>query len=173
LIKQYNVILTRTDDYNVPVDDRLAKSNHAGADLFISIHTGGSMLRNQAGMSIFYFEKQSLKELAPDVYPPDFSTPAHLEPWQFIKPVHIERSRYFAELLKKTLQEDQKNLKITNNGAPLLIAAGADMPAVLIEIGYVTNPGDAKSLNNTDILNSYAQSIARAIDAFFSDKLHL
>jgi N-acetylmuramoyl-L-alanine amidase len=173
LINRYKVILTRTDDYNVSVDDRLSKSNHAGADLFISIHTGGSILRNLAGMSIFYFEKQSVKELATNVYLSDFSTPEHLEPWQFIKPVHIERSRYLAELLKMTLQEDQRNLKIAINGAPLLIAAGADMPTVLIEIGYITNPGDAKSLNNPDILNSYAESITKAIDAFFSDKLHL
>ena len=170
---RYKVLLTRTDDYNVPFEDRLAKSNHAQANLFISIHTGGSMLHNLAGISIFYYDKQTVKELSLEESLSGSTEAKHMEPWEYIKPVHLERSRYFAELLKMKLLDNQKDLKITITGAPLLIAAGADMPTVLIEIGYITNPGDAKSLNNTDILNSYAKSIVKAIDTFFSDKLHL
>ena len=173
LKNRYKVLLTRTDDYDVSLEDRLAKSNHARADLFISIHTGGSTLHNLGGLSIFYYEKPPLKGLSPEESLSGSAIPERLEPWEYIKPIHIERSRYFAELLKMQLHEDQKDLKITINGVPLLIATGADTPTVLIEIGYITNPGDAKSLNNTDILNSYAKNIAKAVDAFFSNKLHL
>jgi N-acetylmuramoyl-L-alanine amidase len=172
LKNRYKVLLTRTDDYDVPFEDRLAKANHARADLLISIHAGGSMLHNIGGISIFYYEKPLVKELSSKASLPGSIAAKHLEPWGYIKPVHIERSRYFAELLKMQLLDDQKDLKITITGAPLMIAAGADMPALLIEIGYITNPGDAQSLNNKDILYSYAKSIVNAIDAFFSDKLH-
>jgi N-acetylmuramoyl-L-alanine amidase len=173
LKNRHKVLLTRTDDYDVRLENRLAKSNHARADLFISIHTGGSTLHNLGGMAIFYYEKPPLKELSPEVSLSDSAKTEHLEPWDYIKPVHIERGRYFAELLRMQLQEDQKDLKITINGVPLLVATGADMPTVLIEIGYITNPRDAQSLNNKEILNSYAKSIVKAVDAFFSDKLHL
>jgi N-acetylmuramoyl-L-alanine amidase len=173
LKNRHKVLLTRTDDYDVPLEDRLAKSNHARADLFISIHTGGSTLHNLGGMAIFYYEKPPIKGLSPEESLPGSAEPERLEPWEYIKPNHIERSKYFAELLKMQLHKDQKDVKITINGVPLLIATGADTPTVLIEIGYITNPGDAQSLNNKDILDSYAKSIVKAVDAFFSDKLHL
>jgi N-acetylmuramoyl-L-alanine amidase len=170
---RYRVLLTRTDDYDVPLEDRIAKANHAQADLFISIHTGGSLLHKVGGISIFYYENPPVKELSPEASLSGSTGPKHLEPWEYVKPVHIERSRYFAELLKIQLMDDREDLKITLSGAPLVIAAGADMPTLLIEIGTLTNPKDAQSLNNTDILNSYAESILKAIDAFFSDTLHL
>jgi N-acetylmuramoyl-L-alanine amidase len=51
--------------------------------------------------------------------------------------------------------------------------SGADMPAVLIEIGYITNPLDAKALNDETHLSNVAHAICDAIDDFFSNEHRL
>jgi len=170
---KYKVLLTRTDDYDVPFEDRIAKSNHAQADLFISIHNGGSLLHNLSGMSIFYYEKSPGSAYSPETT--DHAVPAvnQLALWDVVTPEHIEHSKYLAELIKLRLLENSNTLKLTISGVPLFVAVGADMPTLLIEIGYVTNPGDAQLLNNTEVLIGYARSILKAVDDFFSNKLRL
>lgn len=170
---RYKVIMSRTDDYDLSLEDRVAKSNYARADLFISIHTGGSTLHNLSGMALYYYEPPAILVFDPETILHTAGTPKHLEIWDQVKPEQIEKSKYFAELLKMRLLETHRNLKISVSGAPLMVATGANMPVMLMEIGYVTNPGDAESLNNTEILAGYAESILKAVDDFFSDRLHL
>jgi N-acetylmuramoyl-L-alanine amidase len=52
-------------------------------------------------------------------------------------------------------------------GAPLLVLEGADMPAVCLEIGYITNPAEEKSLQDTSVLSNIVRSIRNGIDDFF------
>lgn len=170
---RYRVLLTRTDDYDIPFEDRISRSNYARADLFISIHTGGSPLRHVEGMSFFYYGKEAVKDAASETPLSGAGQSNLLESWETVDPLHVEKSRYLAELIKMRLLEDRNDLKITIMSAPLVIAKGAGMPVLLLEIGYVTNPGDAKKLNNDKILEGYARSVAKAVDDFFSDKLHL
>ena len=173
LKSNFKVLLTRTDDYDVPFEDRIAKSNHAHAELFISIHAGGSLLHNRSGLGIFYYEKAPVMEFSRETAPVASIAGDQLAFWDTIKPEHIESSKYLAELLKARLLEDQKNLKLAVMGMPLFVAAGTDMPTLLIEIGYVTNPGDARMLSDTEMLIGYARSILKAVNDFFSDKLRL
>ena len=55
----YRVILTRTDDYWLDIPARTATANHVAADLFISIHTGGSYLHKASAMTLYYFKEVS------------------------------------------------------------------------------------------------------------------
>ena len=71
-------------------------------------------------------------------------------------------------MIRKRLTQADKNLKLTTSGAPLMVMSGADMPAVLIEIGYITNPLDAKALSDRKSLLTLADAICDAIDDFFS-----
>ncbi|MBW2681718.1 MAG: N-acetylmuramoyl-L-alanine amidase, partial [Deltaproteobacteria bacterium] len=50
---------------------------------------------------------------------------------------------------------------------PLKVLEGADMPAVCLEIGYITNPAEEKSLQDINVLSNIAQSIRNGIDDFF------
>jgi len=59
----YRVILTRTDDYLLDIPARTAAANHLEADLFISIHAGGSFLHQASGMSLYYFKETSFLDL--------------------------------------------------------------------------------------------------------------
>jgi N-acetylmuramoyl-L-alanine amidase len=171
LQKSYKVLLTRTDDYNVALEDRIAKANHARADVFISIHTGASLLHNIGGISIFYYEKPPVADLKGENAVP-VETP-QLESWDVVKPEQIDQSKYLAELVKKRLLENHIQGNLIVAGIPLFIAVGTEMPTILIEIGFITNPGDVEMLTNSEKLQACVHSIAQAVDDFFSDKLRL
>ena len=59
LKKTYKVVLTRKDDYQIDAFKRSALANHLKADLFISIHTGGSFRSYPKGISLFYYDNPS------------------------------------------------------------------------------------------------------------------
>ena len=55
-------------------------------------------------------------------------------------------------------------------GAPLLVLQGANMPAILIEIGYLTNPADEKKLTDQGFLKEFARAIRKGIDEYFEQE---
>jgi len=96
-----------------------------------------------------------------------------IKAWRHNRPGLVEKSRHLTELIRKRLTQKDKNLKPTSTGAPLIVMSGADMPAVLIEIGYITNPLDAKALKDKTHLSNMAHAICDAIDDFFSNEQRL
>ena len=170
----YRVILTRKDDYQVSLFDRTALANHNQADLFISFHTGASYRSNPRGISIFYYESID-RQSSGAGFQDDLQTESSLtiQHWEQRRPHLTNKSRYFVELLKKRLSSKYQDLEIYSGGASLVTLAGARMPAVLIEIGHVTNPLDAKSLSNDAWLTEMAGHFCIAIDEFFADDLSL
>ena len=172
LTKTYQVFLTRKDDYQVDLFERPALANHLMADLFISLHTGGSLRSFPRGMSLFYYERArhsgtTLETQASN--PPESSNT--IKPWEQDRPDLVQKSRHLAELIRRRLDQTDKTLKLTSLGAPLIVMSGADMPAVLIEIGYITNPLDAKMLKDELQLATLAGHVCDAIDDFFADNL--
>ncbi|MBW1836556.1 MAG: N-acetylmuramoyl-L-alanine amidase, partial [Deltaproteobacteria bacterium] len=161
---KYKVILTRTDDYGVDISSRTSTANHLKADIFISIHAGGSFLHTAGGLSTFYYQR--ISESALMIKP---ETIKSLESrnikafWDDIQNQYIEKSRDLARLIQKSIQDQRKYLKCETQGAPLLVLTGADMPAILIEIGYLTNPAEEKALRNLDFLSDLAKGIANGI----------
>ena len=170
----YRVILTRKDDYQVSLFDRTALANHHQADFFVSIHTGASHRSNPRGISVFYHEGskgQSAGTRLKDDLRAETSQTIQL--WEQERPHLARKSRYFVELLKKRLSTNYQDLEFYSGSAPMVVLAGARMPAVLIEMGHVTNPMDAKALNNEAWIAALAAHVCDAIDDFFSDDLSL
>ncbi len=167
LNKTYEVVLTRTDDYFVDLLTRTATANHLNADLFISIHTGGSFLHQASGISLYYYEKASTSAFGPETESMETLKPTPLQaPWSDIQNKHQNTSKTLAELIQTRINETPQ-FKAEIQGAPLMVLEGADMPAVLIEIGYITNPVDEKSLNDISALTDIADKIKSGIDDFF------
>lgn len=160
----YRVVLTRTDDYGVDVAERAATANHLKADLFVSLHTGGSFLHNAGGMAVYYFEKTyqaiSNGEIPEQKQMEGQETATR---WDIVQEAHIHASRSLAEQVQARLQNHVKPTPCKITGAPLLVLRGADMPAILIETGYLTNPMDEKMLQDPDMLAGLADVISRAI----------
>jgi len=174
LKKTYKVVLTRKDDYQIQLFEGPALANHLKADLFVSLHTGASIHSFPRGMCLFYYNVPSGNATAFD---PQATIPAEsseiIKPWERDRPEQLEKSRHLAELIRKRLTQADKKLKLIISGAPLIVMSGANMPAVLIEIGYITNPLDAKALSDETSLSTMAHAICDAIDDFFSNERRL
>jgi N-acetylmuramoyl-L-alanine amidase len=171
LKKTYKVVLTRTDDYWIDILDRTALANHLKADMFISIHTGGSFLHQASGLLVYYYEKISASVFMPEAEPMKTSGNSNLnEIWSDIQNRHQKDSKILAERILYSLKErkeEHNEYTAGIQGAPLMVLEGADMPAILIEIGYITNPKEEKSLNDIVSMSFLAQKIKKGIDIFF------
>jgi N-acetylmuramoyl-L-alanine amidase len=164
----YQVMLTRRDDYQITLFERSALANHHRADLFVSIHTGATIPSNPRGMALFYYESPVRNPFGSGFQPDSYAESSlAIKPWELQRPQVVTKSRYLVELIKKRLLQSNKDLKLTSRGAPLIVLAGVEMPAVLIEIGHVTNPMDAKALKDDARLTELAGQVCDAIDDFF------
>lgn len=158
---EYKVVMTRTGDYGLDLAGRTNTANHSEADLFISIHTGGSFVHHTSGMAIYHY--QDFSE-APPPHKPDKNTPIL---WDRAQTRHLAKSRELAGLIGTRLGRLEAVEERRIQGAPLLLLQAANMPAVLIEIGYLTNPAEGKKLSDQRFLTDLAREIRRAIDEYF------
>jgi len=171
LEKTYNVVLTRTDDYWIDILERTAMANHLNADMFISIHTGGSFLHQASGISLYYYEKASTSALMLETESMEESKSSNFkEQWSNIQGRHQKNSKVLAERILNSLKEkigENVEYSAEIQGAPIMVLEGADTPAILIENGYITNPKEEKSLNDINVLSDMARKIKKGIDIFF------
>ena len=166
----YTVHLTRSDDYQIDLMHRPAVANHLEADLFLSIHTGASTLHNPSGMLIAYYDNQFRLTTPHAATAYDSLTKEDALPsWDEKSAIQVEKSKKLARLLKEKLLKYDQELKVDIRGMPIVVLEGADQPALLIEIGYLTNPADLRKLKNNSVLGNYTDTISTTIDAYFSD----
>jgi N-acetylmuramoyl-L-alanine amidase len=169
--KNYKVILTRIDDYWIDIPDRTAVANHLKADLFISIHTGGSFLHQAKGITIFHYKELSghARGTAADSSKPGDAA-NHQALWDNIQDGHIASSKNLAQIMQNNINNQLKFSKSKIQNADLMVLKGADMPAILIEVGYLTNPGDEKKLQSPEVLSDFARAICNGIDDYFKNQ---
>jgi N-acetylmuramoyl-L-alanine amidase len=165
----YKVTLTRTDDYQVDLDNRTALANHLKADVFVSLHTGGSFVYGAAGPTVYYYQKasssSSTRGESPALPGENNNRPI---PWEHLQDRYREKSRILARLIRSRLSEMNSILNSRVQGAPLAVLKGAHMPAILIEVGYLTNPAEEKNLRNKRFLMDVAAEISKGIEDFLS-----
>jgi len=171
LKREYRVILTRTDDIRVKLEERTAQANHHKADLLISIHTGGSLVHGTSGFFIYHYQAAAEKPAEPGANQPNRGQ-ADNGPilWERAQERHLANSRILAHLIRTSLTDSGIVQESLVQGAPLLLLQGANMPAILIEIGYLTNPTEEKKLSDQRYLINLAKQITRGIDAYFEQE---
>ncbi len=169
LIDNYDVFLTRNDDYHIRIPDRISIANHLKADLYISIHTAASFLQQTNGMVIFYYNDSNTRSPSP---PHPLSSKLNAienqqVAWDEIQNRHTVLSKKFAEIIEQQIKNYGNAKQITIESASLVPLKGADMPAVLIEFGHITNPSEEISFNDSETLSDYAEIIRRSVEIFF------
>lgn len=171
LEKKYRVVLTRTGDYDMDLYQRTEIANHERADVFISLHTGGSFVIQKEGMSVFYYHRQPALPGSSGQERQNGSV-GGAEPvaWQDIQLQHQKESIVLAGLVQSNFNKMGVDPPCTLKQAPLEVLKGADMPAVAIEIGYLTHPAEAARLDNPSELDRIARAIERAVDQFLNKK---
>lgn len=167
--KEYTVELTRSGDYGLDIPDRANAANHLVADVFISIHTGGSFRHNASGITIFYFmelpDRAPLSESKSTKFLDNGDT---VMLWDRIQDKHTKSSAVLAKSIRSRISEKVKLPGCKIESAPLLVLRGADMPAVLIEAGYLTNPAEEKALKDPEVISQLIAAIREGIYDFFS-----
>jgi len=165
------VLLTRDDDRLVPIDDRPALANNNKADLFISLHANASMRRSASGATVYSaaFDSNAAAQATPGERVPTFGgglREIDLVPWDLAQTRHIDESTMFAGLLERTFRDRVPLANRAVDRAPLRVLQSANMPAVLIEMGYLTNPEQEKLLSGDSFQNALVQSVYDAIVRF-------
>jgi N-acetylmuramoyl-L-alanine amidase len=167
------VLLTREDDRNVPIDDRTAIANNNKADLFISLHVNGSLRPGTAGAVIYCaeFDKDAARTAAAGGAGrvPAFgggSREIELVPWDLAQTRHLDQSQAFASLLEHQFRDRVPLGARSIDRAPLRVLESANMPAVMIEMGYLTNADQAKMLTGDAFQNALVTALVDAVVKF-------
>jgi N-acetylmuramoyl-L-alanine amidase len=168
LESQYKVILTRSDDYQVELHQRDAIANQADADLLISLHTGASFVHATRGMTVYYYSDADRGAPSDAMDRPVAADDA--QQWDLTQNRYQAASLALATALKKRLDKGPESPGCSLRGAPLTVLEGADMPAVLIEIGHITHPATETRLAALKDGGWLAEQIADGIMDFLSQR---
>jgi N-acetylmuramoyl-L-alanine amidase len=171
LMTSCQVVLTRSGDYGLELAERTAVANRSAADIFISLHTGSSFISSINGSAVYFYQPFTESSLTAEAQTPKTMTDSSLSlSWDQIQLKYQTSSEKLAKLIQHEIVATGSSPNTKIQGAPLLVLEGADMPAVAVEIGNLSNPNEEKMLHDPEFLSRIAQAIARGIDAFLTQK---
>jgi N-acetylmuramoyl-L-alanine amidase len=166
------VLLTRDGDQAVGLDQRASLANNNKADLFISLHANASVRPSVAGAEVFYLSLEGYGEAAQRaVQAPRDALPVlgggtrdiEVIPWELAQARYIDQSAGFARAIEGALRERMPMSPRSLQQAPFRVLVGVNMPAALVELGFLTNTAQEQQLLSDDHQNAIAQAIVEAI----------
>ncbi len=167
------VVYTRKDDTFIPLETRTAIANQQRADLFVSVHANSSSDEDARGVETYYLNFTSSPEaLEVAARENAVSEKSIYELQDLVKKIalkeKIEESREFAGDVQESLHSGlaAKSPAIRNRGvkkAPFIVLIGANMPSILAEISFVSNPTDEHRLETSEYRQRIAESLYRGI----------
>ncbi len=176
----YEVVLTRKDDTFISLEERTALANTNNADLFISLHINAHPSAKVRGLETYYLNLTTNAE-AMRVAARENATSTHqMSELQDIlsdimKNSKIDESSRLAQQVHNSIlsEADKKGFaEIKNLGvkqAPFYVLIGAQMPAILIELAFISNEKDVDNLKNQTFLEMLTKEISEGIRAYVSD----
>lgn len=179
----YKVVLTRNDDVFIPLDQRVQIARSANADLFISLHSDSGMNDQTRGASVYTLSDKGSDRAAKSMLDKnDWLVNASL-PTQdkAVKQILFDltqretknRSANFAQILLDNIDQDVPLLAKSHRDAGFAVLLAPDVPAVLLEMGFITNRDDERLLAGDDTRKDFMNSVGDAIDAYFAQSIHL
>ena len=169
------VILTRDDDRAVRADERAALANNTKADLFLSLHANGAPSPMVAGAEVFHLRLDREGEDARRAAQAEaVSLPilggatreVEVIQWDLAQARHVDASAVLAGMLEEELASRVTMSPRPLQQAPLRVLVGANMPAALVEMGYLTNPAQEKVVRSEAYQGLVAQAIFNVIVKF-------
>jgi N-acetylmuramoyl-L-alanine amidase len=175
------VIFTRADDTFVPLEERTRLANDKKADLFLSIHANSSRISRIAGSETFYLNLTTSED-ALEVAARENATsqmPIH-ELHDLIQKItlanKVQESREFAGYIQKALYSGvPRNRGFRNRGvkkAPFVVLVGAQMPSVLAEVAFLSNPRDEGLLKRSEYRQRVAEALFKGVSQYASALSH-
>jgi len=172
---KYDVRLTRESDVYVEHEDRVTMARKWGAELFISLHADAAGATSVSGASVYTISARGETRIDREATKNDWKiaiedgTPERLNGLleDLVKRETRTRSAEFAELLLPQLEKAGPVLRNTHRNAGFYVLLAPDVPAVLLELGFLTNEADAKRLQSEKGRKAAVEAIAAAIDTYF------
>jgi N-acetylmuramoyl-L-alanine amidase len=174
-----HVVQTREDDRAVPIDQRTAIANNNKAALFISLHANAAWSPAVSGAEVYHLRPdRTVAEVRLDAESSAITLPVlgggtrtvDVIRWDLAQARHIDASARFATMLGAALGSKVPMSPRPVQAASLRVLEGADMPAVLVEVAYLTNPGQEKLAGSDAFKDGIAQAIFDTVAAFRSDQ---
>ena len=182
----YQAVLIRSDDSTVSLNDRYQNARKFGADAFVSIHADGFRLESVKGASVFIWSDKSSSSVArnlsdkerkriqaqiKNIKSYDFNEDAARELYPKTYKKKVDQSKMLGLKILDQLKRDpftkihKKNVEY----ADFRVLKSVDIPSVLVESGFITNPEDAKRLKTKAGRRMIARSIFLGIHNYFKE----
>ena len=182
----YQAVLIRSDDSTVSLNDRYQNARKYGADAFISIHADGFRLASVKGASVFIWSDESSSSVArnlsdkerkriqaqiKNIKSYDFNEDAAKELYPNTYKKKVDQSKMLGSKILDQLKRDPytKIHKQNVEYADFRVLKSVDIPSVLVESGFITNPEDAKRLKTKAGRRMIARSIFLGIHNYFKE----
>jgi len=166
------VLLTRDADVTVPLEDRTALANNNKAELFVSLHANASPLAEARGAEVFFLSAGAVpatgeardRELVPALGGGSREIDVIL--WEMAQTRFLAESSTFAEMIGQELESRVEVNRRRIEQAPFRVLVGANMPAVLVEVGFLSNPEQERQLQSPSYQSLIVQGLLGAISRF-------
>lgn len=139
----YRVKLTRYRDFSVPLKKRVLIANNANSEIFVSIHFNSCPNSAASGIEIFFHDTKENK------------------------PKASSSKKLGSEVLSKLVNRTQALSRGVKNRGDLCVIRETQMPSILVEGGFLTNPKERDNIRKKSYLEKLAKGIAEGIDRFF------
>lgn len=172
---RYRVHLTRSDDTYIDHEDRVSMARNWGADLFISVHADAAGNPDVAGATVYTLSARGERRIDGTAKTNGWHLPIENGTSREVSGILEDlilretksNSTVFAELLTPELEKAGPIVRNSHRRANFFVLLAPDVPAVLLEIGFLTNKSDVARLSSERGRRNTAEAVGRAIDTYF------
>lgn len=174
--KGYHVMMTRDKDTFIPLEERTAFANTKEADLFISIHANASPRREASGIETYYLNLTTDEEAIRVAARENATSGKKMSDLQFIlydlmQTSKINESSKLASLVQTSLISTiRRRYSVVHDlgvkQAPFYVLIGANMPSILVEVSFISNPREERRLRDPKYLEALAEGIMKGIERY-------
>ncbi|HAH33017.1 MAG TPA: hypothetical protein DCL44_11960 [Elusimicrobia bacterium] len=170
----FNALLTRTSDVFIPLSDRSRIANDFKADIFISIHANASRDRREKGFEVYFLSEKASDPGAAEVADYENSVvgledgetrsdPTSLLLHSLARNEYVNEGSKLAGLISKEIERSTPFSNRNVKQAAFYVLRGTYMPGILVEIGFMTNSHDQKSMNDKKVQAKMAAAIYKGV----------
>jgi N-acetylmuramoyl-L-alanine amidase len=176
-----DVILTRTKDEYISLEERTAIANGNNADLFISLHVNAHPQSSVHGLETYFLNLSSDRDAMRVAAFENATSELQMSDLQdvladIMKNSKVKESSRLAQNIHSTLLNGLEEEKLTLRDlgvkqAPFYVLIGAEMPAILMEIAFISNHADSNKLKNDQFIGTVADNLIKGIRAYMDSNI--
>jgi len=176
VVRGFEVLMTRDGDVFLPLGERTDVANQRDADLFLSIHANAAKSKKLAGVETYLLDTRYDKQTARVAARENGTSVRQLSELHMLlaslKLGNNERyaARYAnlvqSSLIRRLRKNYDDTIDLGVKRGPFLVLFQADMPAILVEVGFVSNPAEGHRLASRDFARAAAEGIADGVSAY-------